>query len=561
MTGHLPLLQTRGVSTMTVTSLLVSRWMHLPPAYTPDVVVTRDIQVPMPDGVILLADHYSSRNGIRQPTILIRSPYGRRGLFGAFSARFYAERGYQVLIQSCRGTGGSGGEFRYARNEHDDGLATIEWIKRQDWFSGELAMVGASYLGFVQWAVAADAGPELKALVPQITAADFGHVRFQGGSFTLETSLGWSTMMATYASSGLGMNMLLGMFGRSRRLEKAYRHLPLGEADRIIIGHPTKLFQNLLLHGPDDDYWKPIDFSARVGEVTIPIYLMGGWYDIFLDWQLKDYQALRAAGKHPYLLIGPWVHGDTSSYSTMTRETLAWLQAHLKGNTGKLREAPVRLFVMGANQWRNFSDWPPPAQNERWYLQPGAALAPTSPPISEPDRYRYDPADPTPAVGGNSLGSRKHMGAKDNRKLEARSDVLVYTSAILDHEVEVIGPITADLYVRSSLQHTDFFARLCVVEPSGKSINLCDGIIRLTPDNIAPQADGSLNLQIHLWPTAYHFRRGQCIRLQVSSGAHPRFVRNPGTGETLATATKLQAAEQSVYHDPEHPSAILLPVI
>src|SRR6266849_437744 len=258
-------LQSTGVLTMSVISRLVSRWMHLPPGETHAIAVTRNIQVPMPDGVILLADHYAPRNGPRQPTILIRSPYGRSGLFGSFAARSYVERGYQVLIQSCRGTAGSGGQFKYARNEHDDGLATIEWIKRQEWFSGELVMVGASYLGFVQWAVAADAGPELKALVPQITTAHSSQFRFQGGSFTLENSLGWSTMMASYASSGLGMSMLLGMWGRNRKLKKAYRHLPLNEADSIIIGQPTKLYQNVLLHGPDDDYWKPIDFSSRVG--------------------------------------------------------------------------------------------------------------------------------------------------------------------------------------------------------------------------------------------------------------------------------------------------------
>ena len=153
------------------------------------------------------------------------------------------------------------------------------------------------------------------------------------------------------------------------------------------------------------------------------------------------------------------------------------------------------------------------------------------------------------------------MGPKDNRQLEARADVLVYTSAVLEHNMEVIGPVTAELYVRSSLQHTDFFARLCVVEPSGKSINLCDGIVRLTPDSVIPQADGSLRIQIDIWPTAYHFRPGHRIRIQVSSGAHPSFVRNPGTGEPLATATKLQVAKQAIYHDPEHPSAILLPVI
>src|SRR5437588_9997834 len=182
---------------MSITSRLVSRWMHLPPAQTHDVVVTSNIQVPMPDGVTLLADHYASRNGPRQPTILIRSPYGR----AAFPIRTYAERGYQVLVQSCRGTAGSGGEFRYARHEHDDGLATITWIKQQEWFSGELATLGASYLGFVQWCVAADAGPELKAIVPQVTASDFNHFRSQGGSLNLELSLSWSTMMTDYAGA------------------------------------------------------------------------------------------------------------------------------------------------------------------------------------------------------------------------------------------------------------------------------------------------------------------------------------------------------------------------
>jgi putative CocE/NonD family hydrolase len=546
---------------MSLTSRLLSGWLRLPPAETHDIAVTRDLQVPMPDGVILLADHYMPRTGPKRPTILVRSPYGRRGFFAATLALPYAERGYQVLIQSCRGTAGSGGEFVYARHEHDDGLATIEWIKQQEWFSGDLAMIGGSYLGFVQWAIAADAGPELKVLVPSITSSDFNHFRFQAGTITLESMLDWSTMMTEQAATGMRFSSLLGAGLRARKLEQAYKHLPIQEADRVVINRPSRHFQNTLLHGPDDDYWKPVDFSARIGEVAVPIYLQGGWYDLFLDWQLKDYQALRAAGRRPALLIGPWVHGELPSMPTMTRETLAWLRAHLKGDRSGLREAPVRLFVMGAKEWRDFADWPPPARSERWHLQPNGTLAPATPPASEPDHYRYDPANPTPAVGGNSLGNRKHMGPKDNRKLEARADVLVYTSTVLEQDMEVIGPVTADLYVRSSLEHTDFFARLCVVEPSGKSINLCDGILRLTPGRPAPQADGSRHIQLDLWPTAYHFRRGQRIRVQVSSGAHPRFARNLGTGEPLATTTKLLVADQTIYHDPEHPSAILLPVL
>ena len=546
---------------MSFTSRLANVLLRLPPAETHDLVIKRDIQVQMPDGVVLLADHYAPRTGPKRPTVLVRTPYGRAGFFGFMFAYPYALHGYQVLIQSCRGTAGSGGEFRYARNERADGLATIAWIKQQDWFSGELAMVGGSYLGFVQWAVAAEAGPEMKALVPSITSADFNHFRFQGGSFCLESSLNWSTMMTTGAASGMRFSSLMAQRKRERRVLQAYGHLPLGEADQATIDQPSEPFQSNLQHGPSDPYWQPVDLSENIGALTLPIYLQGGWYDLFLDWQLKDYQRLRQAGRQPFLLIGPWTHGQFASMPMTTRESLDWLGAHVKSDHSGLRELPVRLFVMGANEWRDFADWPPPAQNERWHLQPGGALAPAAPPASEPDHYRYDPSDPTPAVGGNSLGAQQHMGAKDNRKLEARNDVLIYTSAVLEQDLEVIGPVTADLYVRSSLEHTDFFARLCVVEASGKSINLCDTILRLTPGSVTPEADGSLHLQLELWPTAYRFQRGQRIRVQISSGAHPRFVRNLGTGEPMATSTKLVIADQTVYHDPQHPSAVLLPVL
>lgn len=545
---------------MSLTSRLLARLLRLPPAETYDLVVTRDLKITMPDEVVLLADHYAPRTGPRRPTILVRSPYGRSGFFGALTARPYAERGYQVLIQSCRGTAGSGDQFAYARNEHSDGTATIEWIKQQDWFTGELGMAGPSYLGFVQWSVAAEAGPELKVLVPQITSSDFNRFRFQGGTMTLESSLDWSTMMTEQAATGMQLGSLLRQRSRQRRLELAYQHLPLKEADQVAIGKTSAIFQEVLAHAPEDTYWQPIDYSPTVGDVRAPIALMAGWYDLFLDWQLKDYQRLRAAGQHPTLLIGPWFHGEVSSFGPMTRETLAWLNAHLKGDRSGLRAAPVRLLIMGTNEWRDFADWPPPATIERWHLQPGGGLQLAAPPASAPDQYHYDPADPTPAVGGNSLGNRKRMGAKDNRGLEARRDVLVYTSPILADDVEIIGPVTAELYVTSSLEYTDFFARLCVVARSGRSTNLCDGILRLCPGQPPSERDGSRKVRIELWPTAYHFRKGERLRLQVSSGAHPRFARNLGSGEPLASGSTLNVADQAVYHDPDHPSALLLPI-
>jgi uncharacterized protein len=547
---------------MSLTSRIIGRLLKLSPAETHKYTVTRDVAVSMPDGVTLLADHYTPHSmRISYPTLLIRTPYGRRGFFAAIFALPFVERGYQVFIQSCRGTAGSGGDFVYARNEHADGLATIEWIKRQEWHSGQLAMIGASYLGIVQWAVAADANADIQAMVPSITNSDFNLFRYQGGSITLESMLGWSTQMTRFAATGQRLRDIPGMWSRDRKLGHAYYHLPLNEADRIVVHQPSRSFQDAITHSPDDDYWKAVDFSARVGEIGVPIALQAGWYDLFLDWQLKDYQALRAAGRQPYLLIGPWYHGQLASVPSMTRDALAWLNAHIKGDRSGLRTQPVRLFVMGSNSWRDFADWPPPAQQQRWHLQPNGALATATPPAAEPDRYRYDPADPTPAVGGNSLGAAKRMGAKDNRALEARDDVLVYSSDVLERDVEVIGPVTADLYVRSSLDHTDFFVRLCVVERSGKSVNLCDGILRLTPNNCPPESDGVRHIHVALWPTAYRFSKGQRLRVQVSSGAHPRFARNPGSGEPTATATKLFVAEQAVFHDPTHPSAILLPVL
>ncbi|MEO7002383.1 MAG: CocE/NonD family hydrolase, partial [Ktedonobacterales bacterium] len=346
---------------MSLSSRLVSRLMKLPPAETHRYSVRRDVAVTMPDGVMLLADHYTpydagkpdAAGGRRQyPTVFVRSPYGRRGFFAWIMALPFVTHGYQVFLQSCRGTAGSGGPFVYARNEHSDGLATLVWMRQQPWYSGAVAMAGPSYLGFVQWAVAAEAGDDLKALVPSITASDFNHFRYQGGSLNLETALGWSTMMTEQAATGPRFADLLTTGRRRRRLEKAYAYLPLDQADRIVVQQPSESFQDQLAHGPDDPHWQPVNFSDRVGEVTAPVSLQAGWYDIFLDAQLADYQRLRAAGRQPTLLIGPWYHGQMSSIPVMARDTLVWFDTHLKGKQNSLQAKPVRLFVMGADTWR-----------------------------------------------------------------------------------------------------------------------------------------------------------------------------------------------------------------
>ena len=546
-------------SWMTLASRLVARLLDLPRARTRDLVIDRDLQVRTPDGVVLLADRYSPRNSSRLPTVLVRSPYGRRGLFGALFGPPFAERGFQVLIQSCRGTFGSGGHMDPFANERADGLATVAWLKEQPWYSGELAMIGPSYLGFVQWAIASEVGDDLKAMVPQVATSDFRGQTYAGESFTLDTALSWTYMMAYQEKPTL--ELLVKRIATNRTLERVWKQLPLGEADVRATGAPRPFFQQWLAHSaPGDAYWPSRGFSETVAKVTAPVHLIGGLYDIFLPWQVRDYEALRAAGRAPYLTIGPWVHTSPGLVAASARESLIWLQAHVLGDRSALREAPVRVFVTGAEEWRDFSSWPPPAARpERWYLASGRRLSQGLPAASEPDRYRYDPADPTPVVAGPSLNGS--TGVADNRALESRRDVLTFTSDPLDHDLEVVGPVRAELHVRSSLEHTDFYARLCDVSPSGKSLNVCDALLRVRPGAPAAEADGGLRIAIDLWPTAHRFRRGNCLRLQVSSGAHPRFARNPGTGEPLATAIRLVPAEQVVYHDAERPSAIVLSVL
>jgi hypothetical protein len=370
----------------------------------------------------------------------------------------------------------------------------------------------------------------------------------------------WSAVLAKLRQ-GQGVGLVDGFFilrTAERSVRAAANHLPLGEMDQVLLGATSLNYQETMEHpGPDPEYWHAADYRHRLPEVHAPIDLIAGWYDMFLGEQLADCRCLRQAGAQPYLLIGPWTHGESGRQDL--RETWAWLRGHVQGDPSAMRKLPVRLYVMGANIWRDYADWPPPAQEQRWCLQPEGGLAPTLPVDSAPDRYRYDPADPTPSVGGNYLGG--FAGARDNRALEARPDVLTYTSAALQEPLEVIGPLSAELYVRSNLEHTDFFARLCVVEPSGRSTNLCDGIVRVTPESDPPDADGVRRVQIEIWPTAYRFRPRQRLRLQVSSGAHPRFARNLGTGEPIATGKTMRVAEQEVFHDHARPSSIKVPVV
>lgn len=537
---------------MTLISRFFERAMDLPPAQTHDVQVEHDLRVPMPDGVTLLADRYVPGGTDRPPLVLVRSPYGRRGPFGVMAGRIFAERGFQSVVQSCRGTFGSGGTLDpLGTVEQTDGVATVEWLRRQEWYPGSFGTWGPSYLGVVQWALAAEALPDHKAMAIQVSSTQPRELILAGGSLALETMLEWIDQVARQERTGAIFLQRL----RVRRLRELADHLPLRDLDRLATGATKQYWQDWLADDPA--FWREHTFSAGPARVTAAVGMIGGWHDIFLPAQLRDYAALVQAGHEPRLTVGPWRHADNDAASCWLRDGLAFLQAHLGGQEGKLPADPVRIFVTGAQQWRDMPCWPPAGIQQTWYLQPAGALTGDVPADSPPDTFTYDPADPTPNLAG-PVGNQG-VARVDNRMLEARADVLTFTSTPLSADLEVIGVPAVDLHIGSNREHTDIFARLCEVNPAGVSLNICDGLLRLSPGQPAAETDGTRRVQFELWPVAHRFSAGSRLRLQVSSGAHPRYARNSGTGDPLATATALVIAEQRVYHDPMHPSAVILP--
>lgn len=551
----------RGVrcDRMRLATAVIGRRMRLPRAQTRDIFCERDLHVGMDDGAVLLADRYVARatRGDRQPTVLVRSPYGRRQLFGLLFGRLLAERGLQVVIQSVRGTFGSQGTFS-PFDERADGLATLRWIREQPWHADRIGMIGPSYLGLVQWAVAAEAADDLAALAIQVSASQFHGQTYAGGSLSLETAASWLVLVAAQERRLAPLAMIHGL----RRLPENFERLPIGELDVGATGAQVAWFREALAsQSRGDAYWVARDFASGVDRVTAPVQLIGGWHDIFLPWMLEDYAALQAAGRAPQLTIGPWTHTSPGLLAAGLRDGLGWLRAHLLDDDRLVRRSPVRVFVTGEHAgWRDLACWPPRERTELrlWLASPGELRG--DEPAGESgggDGYRYDPSDPTPSVGGPVLLAREPV--LDNRPLEARPDVLTYTSAPIPASVEAVGPVRVELFVRSGSPHFDMFARVCDVDEAGGSWNVCDGLVRVAPGRGEAVGDGVFRVVIELWPIAHRFGAGRRIRLQVSSGAHPRYARNPGTGEDLGSATGLRPVDIVVLRDGGHHSLLVLP--
>ncbi|MFF3223876.1 CocE/NonD family hydrolase [Nocardia suismassiliense] len=536
---------------------IVDAWLEVPPTTIAVPQETRDMPIPMPDGVELLADRLRPPGASPLPVVLIRSPYGRRGAFMALFGPVFARRGMQVVTVSSRGTFGSGGTFRPFDDEKDDGLAVVAWLRAQPWCDGRIATAGASYLGHTQWAVAPYLDEPLEAMCIGVGASEYVSSMYPGGAFALDNALSWSVLIGVQEQELGGMQQIKPGFGFQRRTRKAMYGLPIGDAGGSALGRPSPFFADLSSNVKTIERWDPIDHSAGADTVPTPVAIATGWYDLFLPSALRDFTRLQAAGQLTRITIGPWGHGEPGSYPTIVADQLSWLRAHLLGDRAELQRPAVRLFLQRAGKWLDFETWPPPVTPTPVFLQPGGRLDGT-PTESVPDTFIYHPADPTPSLGGLMLIGKTH--GQDNRGIEQRSDVLVFTGEPLERDLDLIGELNATIYVRTVSGHADVFVRLCDVDPRGISRNVTDGILRLRPGAPAADQDGVVTARIELTSTAYRFGRGHRLRVQVCGGAFPRFNRNHGTGEPAATATSTAPYAVEIFHDPARPSRVVLPV-
>jgi len=568
----------------------------------PAVEVLTDHNAPaeMRDGTILRADVYRRAAGGPFPVLLIRNPYGEPMVRSA-PVRPALDTGFAVVVQSCRGTGASDGDFVTFENEAADGADTIEWCARQPWSSGSVAMFGPSYLGMVQFAAASLGPSALRCLVPVVTPADYHWgLAYRQGAFQLGQALAWHTLksaqaLAYDAAAGADVSSDVGeLLALMADPAAGYAALPLRDAPAVSRILPS--WRRWLDHEARDDYWDRLSYRDTRDQVSAPALHVGGWFDLFLGGTLDNFTALsrRAASARgrdgQRLIIGPWTHADRSGTAgelhfgafgseqamQLERLQIEFLSAAVRPGDGELPGPRVRLFVMGDNAWRDEEEWPlARAQSTRWYLRSHGGLSPAPPGnFDPPSHYVSDPADPVPTVGGATLIAAApglvswQPGPRDQRPAEARPDVLSFTSEVLDADLEVTGPVSVTLQAATSAADTDFTAKLVDVWPDGRALSVTDGIVRARYRHgsraASPITPGQVySYTIDLIATSQVFKAGHRLRVDVASSNFPCFDRNPGNGASAAAATEedFVVAEQTIFHDAARASYITLPVI
>ena len=538
-----------------------------------------DVGIPLSDGVRLSADVYRPSGEARAPVVLVRTPYDNST--GDGEGVYFATHGYAYVTVDSRGRYDSEGTFYPYRTEGRDGFEVIAWAAAQPWSDGRVVTYGGSYLGFDQWLAAAESPPALRAMAVLVSPVDYyDSPAHTGGAFNLGGRLPWTTLVDASSNQKL----------IAHDWDAGLGHLPVGSADAAI-GRDLDAYRDWAEHADRDEYWSDFTVEGRWADVGVPVLHQGGWYDEFVRGTLRGYTGMRESGvaqpvrEAQRLLIGPWTHGmsmgrtvgqvDFGGASQIDHRDLArqWFD-HILDRAPSPLEERVRLFVMGENRWRSFNDWPvPEATERRLYLGAGGALRSSPAGDEEPDRYRYDPSDPVPTVGGATCCVYDGLypeimpwGPWDQREVESRSDVLVYSTEPLAEPLTVVGPVSARLFVSTSAPDTDFTAKLVDVLPDGTAINLADGILRLryrdsTESPQLAEPGRVYEIDIELSGTANTFEAGHRIRLEISSSNFPWYDRNLNTGEHPATGTTWQVADQAVHHDRERASYLALPVV
>jgi putative CocE/NonD family hydrolase len=576
-----------------------------------EVLVQVNVPAKMRDGTTLMANVYRPAARGEYPVLLARLPYGKDLPLNAayLDPVRAARRGYVVVIQDVRGRYASEGAFTPFVREFEDGYDTVEWAAKLPGSSGAVGMAGLSYLGKVQWQAAVMRPPSLKSMVPgQTWGNHLGGVQMRGGAQELG-------LMQYWAQTALAPEMLFRKY--RDQPEQIKKKLPglVCVMDEILAGGGydalpltdlpdpdglTPFVRGGFARGVDYEGWDNLNIDGKYDRVEAPTLHIGGWYDCFIGETLRQYAAMkersREAGmRPPRLLVGPWTHGEFASTigdldfgvgssglfvnyrGGLTDAHLRWFDATLKGEEEPLAQTPpVEVFVMGENRWRGYEEWPVPGSyTERWHLHAGGLLSRERPSRSEPDEYDYDPRDPVPTVGGPILMAPIHRpGARDQRPIEDRPDVLLYTSEPLGSDYTALGPVYLTLHAASSAPDTDFVARLVDVHPDGRAIVVADGIIRASaresypapgvirptkPSNIEPGRP--YEYCVDLWATGITIKAGHRLRVEITSSSFPRWERNPNTGESGAHATRTEVARQRIFHDPGRPSHITLTVV
>ena len=586
-----------------ISFLLVARACHFSQAVMAaenhEVTVERNVAAKMRDGVTLRADVYRPKAEGKFPVLLVRTPYDKRNEtnFGMKGAA----RGYVVIAQDVRGRFESEGEWYTFKNESQDGYDTVEWAAALPYSNGKVGMFGGSYVGATQFLAALAKPPHLAGICPNVTASNYHDGwTYQGGAFEQWFNESWA--------SGLAENTM------RRRAEQKYD--PLGGSKVLpLISYPVleppsgdgiaPYFKDWLAHPNFDAYWKQISIEDHYAQIQVPVFHLGAWYDIFLGGTLKNYARLKteagteAARKGQRLLV--YVGGHAGGWDSKKvgavdfgeklpidgdELTLRWYDWLLKGEANGIeKEKPVKIFVMGKNEWRDEDDWPVArVKNTKYYLHsagaangnipsgPGQAgngtLSTTAPAEEKADQYVYDPSDAAPTIGGPLCCGAlpTGIGPQDQRPAEARSDVLIYTTSAFAKDTEVTGPVSLDLYVSSSAVDTDFTGMLVDVWPNGFSQNLTSGILRMRYRNSQEKPElanpgETYHITVDLWSTSNVFLSGHKLRLEVSSSNFPRFDRNLNTGEEQARATRMVKATNVIYHDKAHPSSLVVPLV